>query len=284
MSSSLNLSRFEAYLVHLEEMLRKATLSVETIRAEMGNSQFGITLEARAGIRACDEVFRAKQYIQEITASGRNEIQSVFMTHPSMDDARNSLAFTHFLSLIGTTNGLGLKNAFHDSTLDTGPSQVASYWIAGLMTHDAGLTALFCPTVNCYRRFLDRTKQSYANWDWEDRSASFCVRYGSPAAVEIDNNQPGGSANPYLVLAATVAAGIAGIRNKYPLPLPGQKDKLPRSLAEALVALENDEVLVEALGEEFVRSFICCKREYELDVLVNNSIEEELKMYSNIIL
>jgi len=99
----------------------------------------------------------------------------------------------------------------------------------------------------------------------------------------VQNCLPGGSANPYIVLAATVAAGLAGITNKYPSPERDVDVLLPKSLSEALNALEEDEVLVKALGVEFVQRFISMKRDFEVDVfpggLTDETIGEEQDMY-----
>jgi len=264
----------------MEQMLRKVGVNADTMRVEYGNGQFGLTLETRTQITACDDMYRVKQCIKEITdVYTKATMHAVFMTKPEIEGVGNSMPFTHSLFLIKTWGEFGPPNAFDDLTSDTRLSQVAGHWIGGLMKHSAGLTALCCPTVNCYRRLQDQAALRDASWGCEDWNASFCVKYFSERTVDIDNLIPGGSANPYIVLAATFAAGMSGIKNKYPLPQPGEKVRLPTSLAEALEALENDKVLVEALGEEFVRSFIRCKREYEVDVLVHNSIEEEREMY-----
>lgn len=75
---------------------------------------------------------------------------------------------------------------------------------------------------------------------------------------------PSGAANPYIVMAATVAAGIDGLVNRLELPAENELEKLPSSLEEALAALEADKVLTEALGEEFIRWFLTLKREVEI--------------------
>jgi len=148
---------------------------------------------------------------------------------------------------------------------------VARYWLAGLVKQARGLTALCCPIVNCYRRLhsLSAPCKASASMDINDQNCSFHLKYVStpsrPTCVQ--NRLPGVSANLYIVLAATVAAGLAGITNKYCSP---ERDVevplLPKSLAEALDALERDEVLLKALGVEFVRSFISMKRKFEVDV------------------
>ena len=85
----------------------------------------------------------------------------------------------------------------------------------------------------------------------------------SPRTTYIENRLPSSAANPYVVMAATVAAGIDGLVNR--LERPNETEEaLPSSLEEALAALETDKVMLEALGEEFIRWFVSEKREVEI--------------------
>ena len=95
---------------------------------------------------------------------------------------------------------------------------------------------------------------------------SLRIKSASEKATYMENRIPSGASNIYLVLAATVAAGIDGIKNKIEPPAPGLRAgcPLPFKLEEALDALEKDETMVQALGEEFVEWFLIEKREVEL--------------------
>ena len=94
---------------------------------------------------------------------------------------------------------------------------------------------------------------------------------------------PSASANPYLVLAATVAAGLDGVVNRLPCPAErvdaAQGAPLVRSLSDALQALRDDHVIKDALGEEFVRWFSQCKNVGEVERLKNSSFEDERNIY-----
>ena len=94
---------------------------------------------------------------------------------------------------------------------------------------------------------------------------------------------PSAATNPYLVLAATVAAGLDGIINRLPCPAErgdsAQSAPLVRSLEEALRALQDDHVMKEALGEELVRWFVQCKNLGEVDRLKGSSFEDERNIY-----
>jgi len=94
---------------------------------------------------------------------------------------------------------------------------------------------------------------------------------------------PSAAANSYLVLAATVAAGLDGIINRLPCPAErvdaAQSAPLVRSLDEALRALQDDHVMKEALGEELIRWFVQCKNLGEVDRLKGSSFEDERNIY-----
>jgi len=93
---------------------------------------------------------------------------------------------------------------------------------------------------------------------------------------------PSAAANPYLVLAATVAAGLDGISSRLPCPAERvdgvQGTPLVRCLSDALRALDNDQVIKDALGEEFIRWFVHCKTS-EVDKMKHSSFEEERNVY-----
>jgi len=112
------------------------------------------------------------------------------------------------------------------------------------------------------------------SWGIDDRYSVFRVKNQTASSTYVENRLPGGSANPYLVLAGTLAAGIDGINKA--LPCPAQMDVtvplLPRTLAQALDALERDDVMVQALGEDFVNAFVTIKRNYELTALKDSDV------------
>jgi len=233
------------------------------------------------GISAADATFRVKHFTKEITNQFIPDHHVVFMTKPVVN-ADCGQEFNHTLHKVKS-----LDNAFYDGGAVNVISQVARYWLAGLVKHARGLTALCGPTVNCYRRLQGFSGPCTAtsSKDGNDQTTSQFILNNSGTRIPfVTNRLPGGSANPYIVLAATVAAGLAGITNKYPVH---EQDVdvllLPKSLSEALDALEGDEVLVKALGVEFVETFIRNKREFEVDVLTgaltDESILKEREMY-----
>jgi len=279
-SASQNLSVLELNNIGLPVQLHAAGIKVKKVRAGKTHDLFEIPTKYDVGIDAADNVFRAKHFIKEIINQYCVDQQAVFMTKPSLDTSVCGQAFKHSIYVLNT-----IDIGFLDCKETDGISQVARYWLAGLVKHARGLTALCSPTANCYRRLHGPSAPCKASVSTDDNdwTYSFRLKYAGTADTFVENRLPGGSANPYIVLAATVAAGLAGIKHKYPRPDPDVEILLPTNLPEALDALEEDQELVKALGEEFIHSFIRNKREFEVDVLkeglTDDSIEKERNMY-----
>ena len=205
-------------------------------------------------------------------ASGRGW-QATFMTKPTSDGASSGM---HFNLSLWTTAG---QNAFYDPDAACRLSVVGRHWAAGLVRHASALTALLSPTVNCYRRLHQSFVPDRADCRLDDRSAMVRVVTSGPRSTYVENRLPSAAANPYLVLAATAAAGIDGLVNRLELPPEDRDgDKLPSSLSEALTALEADTVLCDALGQQLVRWFLLVKRQLEIDTVSRAKAEGREEM------
>ena len=166
-------------------------------------------------------------------------------------------------------NNDGVQRVFYDADNEDKLSNVCQWWIAGLVKHASAIAAFCAPTVNCYR-----VPHKKANWGIDERKVSFRVRNKTPATTYIENRIATGPANAYLVIASTVAAGLDGIKHQLTIPkkLDQNAPEIPRSLEEALVALERDEEMQTALGEEFVQYYVSAKRLSEIKHLAESDI------------
>lgn len=215
------------------------------------------------------------------------------MTKDMFTEFANGSHFNHSLWYQPTAGSTGnavptpKSNAFHNPSNPDQLSNLGRHWLAGLLHHSVALTALCCPTVNCYRRLHTPWSPGAIEWGFDNRFAAFRVKVGEPQDTYIENRIPSGAANPYLVLAATVAAGLDGVERGLEPPTEMQSvGKLPRFLAETLSALENNEVMKKALGERFISWFLTLKRaEIQLldgvDVLQQkeDDLEREKELY-----
>ncbi len=188
-------------------------------------------------------------------------------------------------------------NAFEDKTDPRGMdlSPMAYHFLGGLLAHAPGLTAIAAPCVNSYKRLVSRGSRSGATW------APVNIAYGNnnrTAFVRVPGGRlelrvPDASANPYLLTAAIIYAGLDGIACKLEPGLPCNDNlyqlsfaelaargirRLPASLAGALDALEVDAVLCAGLGSPFVDEFQKLKR-IECDDFLATISPEELRRY-----
>ena len=170
----------------------------------------------------------------------------------------------------------GKKNTFADDKNDLGLSAQGYHFLGGIMAHATAMTALTNPTVNSYKRINAPRTVSGATWSpnsitWTGNNRTHMVRVPGPGRFEL--RLPDGAANPYLLQAAILAAGIDGIATKadpgkrYDIDMyaEGHKvkgaPKLPLNLLDALRAFEKDKGLQAALGEEFSSSYLKLKNQ-----------------------
>lgn len=145
------------------------------------------------------------------------------------------------------------------SNADGSASQAFFWYIGGLQKYLPAAMAFFAPYVNSYRRLV-RSNAAPINIQWgtDNRTVGIRSPVAAPAARRIENRVIGADANPYAAIAATLACGLLGIKNRIE-PTPECKGdaylgafELPRSLGEALDELRQCEPLIEVLGQDFV--------------------------------
>ncbi|MFT3665652.1 type III glutamate--ammonia ligase [Piscinibacter sp.] len=181
---------------------------------------------------------------------------------------RRGMVFSMMPKPFADQPGSGMH--FHVSLEGCGDEAVPWHFIGGVLAHSAGLAALAAPTVNSYKRLVVGESLSGTSW------APAFVAHGPNNRTALVRTLPGrfewrlpdASANPYLATAGLIAAGLDGIARRSD-PGPACHDdlfeqpsaaRLPRSLGEAVDALEADATLCEALGATLAREFIAAKR------------------------
>lgn len=165
-------------------------------------------------------------------------------------------------------------NKFADDKKELGLSDIGLHFLGGIMRHATSLTAITNPTVNSYKRINAPSTSSGATWapntaTWSGNNRTHMVRVPGPGRFEL--RLPDGAANPYLLQAVIIAAGIDGVLNKID---PGKRldidmykkgykvDKatqLPLNLLDALRVLDRNTVLKESLGNDFSKAYISLK-------------------------
>ena len=248
--------------------LYKAGLDIENGESEGGPGQMEITYKPAFGIQAADNAHFFKTAVKEIAQ--QHGYTASFMSKPFKDQMGSSAHFCHSL-----WDSDGKKNLLYNANTESELSEVGKHWMAGILKHSHAITMLMAPTVNCYNRLHHTGYVSRRPiWGTENRSCMLRVKlYGSKGAC-MENRCSGGGSNPYLTLAAVVAAGIDGIERKIPLPAEVKGDgfklsnneceSIPSNLPDAMDAFKADDVIRQAFGEDFLSLFSSLKS-YEIN-------------------
>jgi glutamine synthetase len=265
------LSAVSPFLMELQQTLQAVGIDVYQIDHEDANGQFEMNFTYADGLRTADNLTYFKMAAQAI--AGKHGMLCSFMPKPFSERSGSGLHM-HFSA--GKQFG---HNAFEELSdpRGLGLSALAYQFLGGLLAHARGLTAIAAPCVNSYRRLVFQGSRSGATW------APVHIAYGNnnrTALVRgpggrLEFRMPDAAANPYLLTAAVLYAGLDGIRrrldpgepcndNLYALDARALESKgiarLPSSLGEAVQALESDEMLCHGLGVAWVREFAKLKR------------------------
>jgi glutamine synthetase len=252
------------------EELRKALqglgLPLATLEIEFGPSQCEVTFNPREGLDAADLVTLARSAIRQVAA--RHGYHATFMCRPRIPAVVSSGWHLH-QSLKRTVDG---SNAFAAPSGDDPLSDLGHGWLAGLLAHASASASFSTPTINGYKRYRPYSlAPDRATWGRDNRGAMVrVVGAAQSSAVRLENRVGEPAANPYLYMASQVVAGLDGIDRgldpgpsadaPYETPAPG----LPRSLEEALAALDASTALRQGFGDVFVDYWLKLKQA-ELD-------------------
>ncbi|CAH8868273.1 unnamed protein product [Trichobilharzia szidati] len=278
------LALYEDYFADVDYNMQLARIDIQDYSNEDGEALLEAPLMPTWGLSAADNYFIFKQAAKEI--GSKHDMAVSFMTMPLLNSSASGCHYNHSLWYADTH-----RNAFFDSKDPDKLSVLARHWLAGLLEHLPALTAISCPTVNCYRRLHRHLAPSHVNWDFYDRYMSIRVKSIDEKRTFIENRVPSSAGCSYLIMAATLAAGLDGLERKLQPPptgvRPGQggyteKDvkSLPATLQEALKMLKEDSIFVNKLGVNLVDWFIQIKERGELqslgDINIKDNREETL--------
>jgi glutamine synthetase len=171
----------------------------------------------------------------------------------------------------------GRKNAFWDASAKWELSETALHYIGGLLKHARGCCAITNPLVNSYKRLVPGYEAPVnVAWSMRNRSPMIRIPERRGLGTRVEHRVPDPAANPYLALAAMLAAGLDGIRTKADYREPVNEniwemshrekrrlriDDLPQDLNEACDELEKSDVITAALGEHITTQFLAAKRQ-----------------------
>ena len=293
--SSIGLAEQAELIDAALEALEAQGVVIEQFHVELGPSQQELSIQHADVLKAADNVLLVRETIRSVAR--RFNLYASFAPKPFLEQA-GSGAHIHF-SLWGNEGNDRSTNLFSDAGERGGLSRVGRHFIGGVLHHIRALLALTCASPNSYRRLLPHYWSSaYAVYGFDNREAALRVpslfrgREASSTNVELKSADHSG--NPYLAFGALIAAGLDGIRKHIEPPVPVDVDpgnytdsereqlgihRLPGSLNEALDALEDDQVLLDAMGPLLARSYIAVKREESAFFTEKSPQEEALQHF-----
>ncbi|XP_004282556.1 lengsin [Orcinus orca] len=257
----------QPFIQELVDGLYHTGATVESFSSSTRPGQMEICFLPEFGISSADNAFTFRTAVKEV-ARKYNYITSFFIETGFC----NSGILSHSLWDVD-----GKKNMFCSSSGMEQLTTTGKKWLAGLLKHSAALSCLMAPAASCRKRYFKDSKDLKESvpttWAYNDNSCAFNIKCHGEKGTRIENKLGSATANPYLVLAATVAAGLDGLqRNDGVLAAPEDGtdlhqpkfSEIPLKLEDALMALEEDQCLRQALGETFIRYFVAMKK-YELE-------------------
>ena len=271
--------------------LEKMSVPVEYTFHAAGRSQHGMSLRHAEALSMSDAITTAKLIIkQQAYESG---CHASFMPKPLAGEDGSAMFLCQSLF---DHDGNNVFWGEDDEKYHL--SDIAKHYMAGILAHAREISAITNPTVNSYKRITtggDSVPQ-YATWGLRNRASMVRIpvyKPGKQLSTRIELRSPDPMANPYLVNAVTLAAGLDGIERKLELPLEATAETLkltdrqmleagytplPRSLKEALDVFEDSQFMKDALGEH-IHSFFLKKKRDEWHKFESTITEWEIKHY-----
>lgn len=270
------------FVQDLVEQLQELGIDIITANCEYAGSQWEVNYAPGPGMASPDATFTFKNAVKEL--AHLEGYCATFMSKPFSGWAGSGMH-----GHVSLLDGDG-RNVFADESDADGISELCRSFIAGQLRHARSSYALHAPTVNCIKRRRPHTfSPSNVSWGFEDRSALVRIKGGSLSTRHVEHRAPTALANPYLVGAAMLGAGLIGIDEELELEPPAArpaeedatKTPLPVSVHESLAALEADDKLRALLGGEFVTAYTVMRR-HELQRFDDHVTDWEFAEYVEI--
>ncbi|WP_101295775.1 glutamine synthetase family protein [Halegenticoccus soli] len=228
-------------------------IDLHSLQHEHGAGQLEILFDYGRPLAQADTTFDFKRLIKQ---AGRHHDQwATFMAKP-FGDRSGSGYHLHVSAFEGG------ENVFEGAEGEL--SETGRHFVGGLLAHADALAALGTPTINAFKRYAPEEFAPYtASWGYDNRMTAIRV---PPGTVRLENRIASADANPYLVIASTIAAGLHGVEEGLEPEAAvtgdpvGHCPELPRSPTRALRALEADKELSERLGREVTAAYAATKR------------------------
>ena len=266
----------------MDEMLAFG-VPIEGLHTETGPGVYEAAISFSSALEQADRSILFK--------TGAKEIGARFGIMPSFM-AKWSQQYPGCSGHIHQSLSDGKSNLFYDSKSPRKMSKLFESYLAGQIACLMEFAPMFWPTINSYKRLVDGFWAPVKpTWGIDNRTASFRVIAGSPKATRLETRCPGADVNPYLAMAAVIAAGLYGVEKGLKLtapPITGTNQgaehiaRAPRTLMETTRNFRNSSIARDFLGDTFVDHF-AATRDWEWRQWLDGVTDWELKRYCEII-
>lgn len=248
-------SKEEVIMRPIRNSLRRMGVPVESSKGEAEAGQAELNIKYADALATADHHILAKHAIKEISHQKGYAASFLSKWH---HDRVGSAAHIH------QSLWHGGENVFFDACAPLAKSRLMDYYLAGLLTYAEDYTVFLAPYVNSYKRFA---KGSFAPtkivWSVDNRTAAFRLCGEGTKNIRIECRIPGSDMNPYLAMAAMLAAGLTGIEKELDVPEPFEGDAyiddaarhIPGTLRDARDRLLGSDVLESAFGAETIAHY-----------------------------
>ncbi len=250
--SILGTARVEPVIRRIRNAMEATGIEVENSKGECNFGQHEINLAYRDALTMADGHMIYKEAAKEIAADAGHAL--TFMA--KFNEREGNSCHTHLSLRDKTGKALFLDEDGHS------PSKLFQHFLAGLLAHAAELAFFYAPNINSYKRYAAGSFAPTALvWGMDNRTCAFRV-VGHGKSLRVENRLPGGDVNPYLVLAAMIAAGLDGIERELP-PVPvftgnaykTRLKRVPKTLADAARLFTRSNFNKATFGEDVVAHY-----------------------------
>ncbi|MEW7006287.1 glutamine synthetase family protein [Lentilitoribacter sp. EG35] len=253
----LQTTKEEGIMRPLRNHLVAAGIPVENTKGEAEAGQEELNIRYGLAMECAEYHTIAKHAVKEIAwQQGR---AATFLPKWHHDKVGSS---SHIHQSLWTKDG---ESAFFDKDKKYGMSDIMRHYVAGLLTYASDATYFLAPYINSYKRFAPGTfAPTKITWSVDNRTSAFRLCGEGTLGVRIECRIGGSDLNPYLAIAAQLAAGIKGIEDKLELAPPSDGDvyksekleDIPTSLRAAAETLRNSKMLREAMGDDVIDHYV----------------------------
>ncbi|MDR5901456.1 glutamine synthetase family protein [Halomonas icarae] len=254
-------NEFDPLFEEMYDYCDAMSLDLDTLIHEEGAGQMEVNFQHGDPLALADQVVMFKRTLRETAL--RHGMYATFMAKPMANEPGSSMHIHQ--SLLDSECG---HNLFAGD--DGQPSRLFHHFIGGLQKYLPAAMPLLAPNVNSYRRLMRTDSSGSApinvEWGMDNRTVGLRVPVSTPEATRVENRLAGADANPYLVMAASLACGYLGMLSQLEPrpPMTGSAwsggHKLPDDIGPALGLLQDCQALSDILGERFTHSYLAVKR------------------------